>query len=79
LLWLLAKGARKPGQYRFSDAEVSEMRNLVAKPRTFTGQKGTLILADVTALHRGTPIQAGSRHALTLYCGDPALSSEYGD
>lgn len=75
LLSLLAKG--KPGQYRFSDAEVAAMAGVVNQPHTFTGPRGTLILADVTALHRGSPIRAGSRHALTLYCGDPALGTAY--
>jgi len=77
LLSLLAKGKRKPGQYRFSDAEVAAMDGVVAQPHTFTGGQGTLILADVTALHRGSPIRAGSRYALTLYCGDPGLGTEY--
>jgi len=77
LLSLLAKGKRKPGQYRFTDAEVAAMEGVVNQPHTFTGPQGTLILADVTALHRGSPIRAGSRHALTLYCGDPALGVDY--
>ncbi len=77
LLGLLAKGKRKPGQYRFSDAEVAAMDGAVGDPHTFVGGKGTLILADVTALHRGCPIRAGSRHALTLYCGDPGLGVDY--
>ena len=77
LLSLLAKGKRKPGQYRFTDAEVAAMEGVVREPHTFTGGQGSLILADVTALHRGSPIRAGSRYALTLYCGDPALGREY--
>lgn len=77
LLSLLAKGKRKPGQYRFTDAEIAGMDGVVREPKTFIGAKGTVILADVTALHRGTPIRAGSRYALTLYCGDPALGVDY--
>ncbi|MEQ9528708.1 MAG: phytanoyl-CoA dioxygenase family protein, partial [Parvibaculaceae bacterium] len=34
---------------------------------TATGSAGTLILTDTTGLHRGMPIRAGTRYALTNY------------
>jgi ectoine hydroxylase-related dioxygenase (phytanoyl-CoA dioxygenase family) len=41
------------------------------KLETFSGKAGTLILADTKGLHRGKPIQSGTRYALTnYYIGD---------
>lgn len=77
LLRFLVNGMRKPEQYRFTDAEVSPIVVGGYPTKTFTGSRGTLILVDVTALHRGTPIQNGSRYALTLYCGDPKIGATY--
>lgn len=34
---------------------------------TYTARAGTVILADVSAIHRGLPIASGSRYALTNY------------
>lgn len=74
-LWrLVLCGLRKPNQYRFTDSEIERICKSDLKPHRFTGCRGTLILVDVTAMHRGTPIEAGNRYALTLYCGDPFLS-----
>ena len=74
-LWrLVLCGLRKPNQYRFTNSEIERICKSDLKPRQFTGSRGTLILVDVTAIHRGTPIEAGNRYALTLYCGDPFLS-----
>jgi hypothetical protein len=76
LLRLLLKGLRKPSQYRFSNGEMEAIFRSEGAPHAFTGKAGTLILVDVTALHRGAPILEGSRYALTLYCGDPHLSED---
>lgn len=73
LLRLLASGIRRPGQYRFTDSEVEPIIARMKPAKTFVGDRGSLILVDVTALHRGVPIQSGERYALTLYCGDPGL------
>lgn len=73
LLRLLASGIRRPGQYRFTNAEVAPVIARGRPAKTFTGLRGTVVLADVTALHRGAPIESGERYALTLYCGDPRI------
>jgi len=55
-------------QYAFDDAEVDRL--LAAEPErlvTATGPAGTLVLADTSAIHRGRPIEAGARYALTHY------------
>lgn len=55
-------------QFRITEAQV-EM--ILAKDRqrldTYTAKAGTVILADVSAIHRGMPIAAGTRYALTNY------------
>jgi len=55
-------------QYRFSDDAIAEL--LAAEPsrvRTLTASAGTAILFDSRGLHRGTPIVAGQRYAITTY------------
>lgn len=76
LSWLMVNGMRSPGQYRFTDEEEALIEKFVGQPKHFTARKGTAIFVDVTALHRGMPILAGSRYALTLYCGDPKNKSD---
>ena len=59
-------------QYAFDDDEVERL--LASEPerlRTVTGEAGTLILADTSAIHRGRPIEAGVRRSLTNYYYPP--------
>ena len=55
-------------QSRVRNDQISKLvdRN-PARLMTLTGGPGTLMLADTTGLHRGMPITAGSRYALTNY------------
>ena len=39
---------------------------------TFTAKAGTLILFDSSTIHRGAPITAGTRYALTNYYYPPS-------
>ena len=55
-----------PHQNRFSEEELSPLL-AKAEVKRITGKAGTLILADTRGIHRGTPIQRGSRYALTNY------------
>ena len=55
-------------QYRVSEDQVD--RIVAQEPDrllTYTAQVGTLILVDTSSLHRGQPIEAGCRYALTNY------------
>lgn len=55
-------------QYGFEDGEIDRL--LAAEPGrlvTATGPAGTLVVADTSAIHRGRPIEAGCRYALTNY------------
>ena len=61
-------GRLKYTQYRLSDQEIE--RIIATEPQrkiTYTARAGTLILVDTSALHRGQPIEAGIRYALTNY------------
>jgi hypothetical protein len=61
-------GNLKYMQYRLADSEIEHI--IAGEPErtvTYTARAGTLILVDTSALHRGQPIQAGTRYALTNY------------
>jgi len=64
----IIKGVFKPSQYRYTNDEI-EKHNQVASTNVFsvTAQQGTLILADTKAIHRGKPIEEGSRYVLFCY------------
>jgi len=70
--WRLARdiveGRLGLAQNRVSDAQVERL--LEPDPRrlcTFTAKAGTLLLVNTSAIHRGKPIELGTRHALTNY------------
>ncbi len=53
---------------RFSDEEIAPV--IASQPQalhTLTAPAGTLILVNTRGLHRGAPIQSGTRYALTNY------------
>ena len=53
---------------RISDAQIDSI--LTESPerlRSFTAKAGTLILVDTSSIHRGKPMENGSRYALTNY------------
>lgn len=55
-------------QYRLDDLDIS--RILASEPdrlTTYTAPAGSLILVDTSTVHRGMPIRAGTRYALTNY------------
>ena len=54
----------KPKQSRFDNDVIDTIDE---KPMTMTGNKGDLILVDTRGIHRGMPIQSGTRYALTNY------------
>lgn len=58
-----------PSNYRFTDEQISRAEDGNAIPHriSIVGKRGTLILADTRMLHRGRPLQQGSRMALTRY------------
>jgi hypothetical protein len=61
-------GHLKYMQYRLSNPEIEQIiADEPARKITYTARAGTLILADTSTLHRGQPIKAGTRYALTNY------------
>jgi len=74
-LWRASVEAR---QRRLCAAEVAHMLGPDRERlRTLVGAPGTLILAHTRGVHRGSPIRAGTRHALTnYYIAEPDLSAE---
>ncbi len=56
-------------QSRFTDEEIARMQQKKdpRKFHTLTGKAGTLVLVNTRGIHRGKPIEAGTRYALTNY------------
>lgn len=57
-------------QDKFSEEEMKEIledHGETYQRKTITGPAGTLILADTSGIHRGSPIADGSRYAITQY------------
>ncbi len=52
---------------RYSDENVEDILKAGSEIQTVTGKAGTLVIANTTGLHRGAPIQEGTRYALTNY------------
>jgi hypothetical protein len=66
------------GQNRFTEDEVSRIEQRSgAKRIRFTAPAGTLIIADTSGIHRGSPIEEGERYAMTNYCYDPGIIKQY--
>lgn len=55
-------------QPRLTHEEVESISKHLNSPiKEFTAKAGTLLLADTSGVHRGAPIQEGTRYALTNY------------
>jgi ectoine hydroxylase-related dioxygenase (phytanoyl-CoA dioxygenase family) len=79
----VASGLLKYGQNRITPAEVEKyVKHLCRSPVTCTGKVGDLVIFNSTSIHRGKPIQTGTRIALTNYYYpvseiDDSLSSKF--
>lgn len=54
-------------QTRFTEEDIENIKASGETVTTFTGQAGILIIVDTSGIHRGAPIQQGTRYALTNY------------
>jgi hypothetical protein len=55
-------------QYRFSQEQIDKILKISPERlATVTGRAGTLLIIDTSIIHRGKPIENGSRYALTNY------------
>ena len=56
---------------RISDDQVNRIVGDTNRLKTLTGARGTLLLVDTAAIHRGCPPIRGTRYALTNYYVEP--------
>lgn len=64
----MCAGHLKYMQYRLTNPEIEQIiADDPARKITYTARAGTLILVDTSTLHRGQPIEDGTRYALTNY------------
>lgn len=62
------KNDRAFNQYRFEEKEVQSLISKDPKKlRTVCGLAGSVIIVDTRGIHRGMPIETGTRYALTNY------------
>lgn len=68
ILETIARCDVKAFQNRFSNDDIEKItKEGDYETLTFTAKEGILLLVDTTSIHRGMPIQTGSRYALTNY------------
>jgi len=67
------------GSYRFSAEQIERLEHAGIVPRAtcVTGNKGTLLLADSRGLHRGKPLVARERLAVTRYYFTRRIPSDF--
>jgi hypothetical protein len=68
-----------PRQYRFTAEQIQQIETagVVQKRSTLTARKGTLLLIDSRGLHRGKPLVAGERLAVTRYYFSGGVPTEF--
>jgi hypothetical protein len=65
---------------RYSNNEANLISNkLKLKIKSITGSKGTLIVVDTSGLHRGKPMNSGTRYALTNYMSEAPFGASISD
>ena len=65
-------------KFRFEQKEIDQIiKKTVAKKTKLTGKRGTLILANTKAIHRGSPLISGERYAFTIYFADPRFKKDF--
>ncbi|GAA72651.1 phytanoyl-CoA dioxygenase family protein [Pseudoalteromonas sp. BSi20439] len=68
----------KAGQYRFTEKEI---KNYLSYSKTeisdMVAPEGTLVFADTKGLHRGKPIEKGSRYVLFCYFWDGVIPKHF--
>ena len=52
---------------RFKNKEVTKIENFHGRLKEFNLKKGSLIIFDGCNIHRGKPVETGSRYAITNY------------
>jgi hypothetical protein len=65
-------------RYTNDDAMLISQK-LGLKLKSFVGQKGTLIVADTSGIHRGKPMKSGIRYAITNYMSEKPFGASITD
>lgn len=65
-------------RYTHDDAILISQK-LGLKLKSFVGQKGTLIVADTSGIHRGKPMKSGIRYAITNYMSEKPFGASITD
>lgn len=65
-----------PRQSRFTDEQVKRLAESGSELRAYPGKAGTILLVNTAGIHRGMPLMAGERYALTNYYYPPDQISE---
>ena len=76
ILKLYKNQITKKEKFRFDNFEIQKILNDGFIKTKLLGKKGTLILANTKAIHRGSPLTAGNRFAFTIYFADPRFKKE---
>lgn len=72
------KGIFKVGQYRFTEKDIEQYLSFNnSKVSDIIGPEGTLVFADTKGLHRGKPIEEGSRYVLFCYFWHGAIPNHF--
>ena len=76
----VSKLLNKPlSEYRFTDEEVETAINSLGLKKVYvTCKAGSMLVANVRGLHRGTPIEQGERVALTNYYFKTDIPAHFG-
>lgn len=68
----------KAGQYRFKEDEVDKYcKYNKTEVSDMTAEHGTLVFADTKGIHRGKPVEEGSRYVLFCYFWDKTIPPQF--
>lgn len=67
-----------PGQYRFTESDINNYLEKTGNDIVeFTAKQGTIAYADTKGIHRGKPIEEGSRYVLFCYFWHNEIPSHF--
>ena len=62
--------SRGQNEVRYTEEEIDSIINKGYQCIDLTGKAGTLIIADTSGIHRGSPLKVGKRYAATKYMSE---------
>ncbi|MBM6551058.1 phytanoyl-CoA dioxygenase family protein [Marinomonas ostreistagni] len=68
----------RPGQYRFSESDIKKYCDETGQEAVnMTGEAGKLMFVDTKGIHRGKPIETGSRYVLFCYFWNKKIPNHF--